>query len=319
MIYGLTLELLQKPRCGVLESRCWIRLCADLTPVLYGGFVSGQFAGVRVGCAAVASAATRQVTSGETIFLLTTLRSFGHDGLEAALRTLGRVDEVTLVDQTADATSNSEGVVQRKVEKPPYLPASTGLTSITILAPRVRFAGTLVESVQLSDAEDLLTAVEKAAGVSSSVGAAPRWRAVKIRSSNSPSRQDPLSSTADLLKSLADVPSVSGHERQVREAIKTALPAWARSRARTDDEGNLILEVGPDRDPLMFIAHQDEVGFEVTNIAADGTVSLRTRGGLFPSLWEGQPRCLHFDTGASRRSTVFLFRERQQRQNNRKR
>jgi putative aminopeptidase FrvX len=47
----------------------------------------------------------------------------------------------------------------------------------------------------------------------------------------------------------------------------------------------------------MFIAHLDEVGFEVTNIAADGTVSLRTRGGLFPSLWEGQTALLHFDRG----------------------
>jgi putative aminopeptidase FrvX len=45
----------------------------------------------------------------------------------------------------------------------------------------------------------------------------------------------------------------------------------------------------------MFIAHLDEVGFEVTNIADDGIVSLRARGGLFPSLWEGQPAVLHFD------------------------
>src|SRR6185369_10909010 len=43
----------------------------------YGqGYVSGQLASVRVGCAAVATAARGQVTSGETIFLLTTLRSF---------------------------------------------------------------------------------------------------------------------------------------------------------------------------------------------------------------------------------------------------
>ena len=87
------------------------------------------------------------------------------------------------------------------------------------------------------------------------------------------------------------------------------LPAWARSLARTDNEGNLILEVGPDRDPVMFIAHQDEVGFEVTNIAADGTVSLRTRGGLFPSLWEGQPALLHFDIGKLPVRGVFVPRE----------
>ena len=275
----------------------------------FGGFVSGHLAGVRVGCAAVASAATRQVTSGETIFLLTTLRSFGHDGLEAALRALGRVDEVTLVDQWAVPPSNLDAPVQRREEKPPYLPASTGLTSLTILAPAVRFPGSLVETIRVSDAENLLTEVEKAAGVESSARAASRWRAVKIRSSNPPLREDTLSGMADLLKTLAEVPAVSGHEQKVREAIKTALPDWARSRARTDEEGNLIVEVGPDRDPLMFIAHQDEVGFEVTNIAADGTVSLRTRGGLFPSLWEGHAARLHFDTGAAPLGGVFVPRD----------
>ena len=59
----------------------------------------------------------------------------------------------------------------------------------------------------------------------------------------------------------------------------------------------------------MFIAHLDEVGFEVTNIAADGTVSLRTRGGLFPSVWEGQHALLHFDSSELPLSGVFIPRE----------
>jgi putative aminopeptidase FrvX len=50
---------------------------------------------------------------------------------------------------------------------------------------------------------------------------------------------------------------------------------------------------------LLFIAHQDEVGFEITKIANDGVVSLRPRGGLFLSLWEGQPALLHFDRAAN--------------------
>ncbi|HKN83841.1 MAG TPA: M20/M25/M40 family metallo-hydrolase, partial [Pyrinomonadaceae bacterium] len=267
----------------------------------------GPLAGVRVGCAAVAAAAMGQVTSGETIFLLTTLRSFGHDGLEAALRSLGRVDEVTLVDQVADA---SEAVVQRKIEKPPYLPESTGLTSLTVLAPRVRFAGSLVESVRVSDAEMLTAAVAKAAGVQSSTA---RWILVGAGARGRPSPDSTydaqFSEIASVLKTLADIPAVSGHEREVREAIKSALPAWAKPLARTDNEGNLILELGPDRDPVMFIAHQDEVGFEVTNIATDGTVSLRTRGGLFQSLWEGQPALLHFDTNKPPLRGVYVPRE----------
>ena len=279
----------------VRDSRAWF----------YGDFVSGHLASVRAGCAAVANAAQGKISKGETIFLLTTLRSFGHDGFEAALRSLGRVDEVTLLDQPAENAPTSEPFSERKIEKPPYLPESTGLTSLTILAPRVRFSGSLVESVQLADFEKLLLAVAKAAGVESE---RTSYRAgFRVETHQFSSSDD---ATAGLLKSLAEIPSVAGHERPVREAILAALPAWARSRARTDNEGNLILEVGPDRDPSMFIAHQDEVGFEVTNIAADGTVSLRTRGGLFQSLWEGQPALLHFDRpGEPSLRGVFVPRE----------
>ena len=271
----------------------------------YGQFVAGPLAGVRVGCAAVATAASGRVETGETIFLLTTLRSFGNDGLEAALRTLGKVDEVTVVDQATD--ENAGSVVQRKVEKPPYLPASTGLTALNMIAPRVRYAGSLVESVHLKDAEALLAAVRQAAGVSSD--GSSRWLALPEISRAKQINADAFSTTANLLKSLADVPSVSGHERPVREAIAAALPAWARSRTTTDKEGNLVLEVGPDRDQVMFIAHQDEVGFEVTNIATDGVVTLRNRGGLFPSLWEGQPALLHFEDGKAPLRGVFVPRE----------
>ena len=279
----------------VRDSRAWF----------YGDFVSGHLAGVRAGCVALANAAQGKISKGETIFLLTTLRSFGHDGFEAALRSLGRVDEVTLLDESVENAPTSEAFSERKIERPPYLPESTGLTSLKILAPRVRFSGSLVESVQLADFEKLLLAVERAAGVefertSYRVG-------FQVATYQFPSSDD---TAADLLKSLAEIPSVSGHERPVREAILAALPAWAQSRARTDNEGNLIVEVGPDRDPLMFIAHLDEVGFEVTNIAADGTVSLRTRGGLFQSLWEGQPALLHFDRpGEPPLRGVFVPRE----------
>ena len=265
----------------------------------YGDFVAGPLAGVRVGCAAVASAAAGKVESGETIFLLTTLRSFGNDGLEAALRTLGKVDQLTVLEES-DPFPNSIIAVQVKNEKPAYVPDSTGLSSIKLYAVKTRYSGSLVESVQLRDANVLLAVIGEAAGVSDR--GSMRWVALPEITKAKPNKADrrstfvdPLESMAELLRTLADLPAVSGHERAVREAIVAALPAWARSRVTTDNEGNLILEVGPTRDPVMFIAHQDEVGFEVTSIAPDGTVSLRPRGGLYPSLWEGQPALLHFD------------------------
>ena len=272
----------------------------DVEPFTYANYVAGPFAGLRVGCAAVGSVARNRVAKGETIWLFTTLRSFGNDGLEAALRSLGRVDEVTLLDQAIEP-NNTGAVIRRKVEKPPYLPESTGLTSVTVLAPRIRFPGTLVESVSLDDAAELHKAVAEASGVD-----ARDWMRLSEAKTEKPI-VDPLSGTANLLQLLADVPAVSGHEEKVRAAIKAALPAWARSVARSDAEGNLIVEAGPDRDAVMFIAHQDEVGFEVSNIAADGTVSLRVRGGLFPSLWEGQPALLHFDGPVIREPLAGVF------------
>jgi putative aminopeptidase FrvX len=279
----------------------------DFVSWTYADRVAGPSAAVRVGCAAVVSASQGEISTGETVFLITTLRSFGQDGLASALRALGRVDEVTVLDQAVD--NSAESVSRRKVEKPNYLPSSTGLTWLTVLSPKVKFGRTLVESVQLEDANALLAAVEKAAGVQPRTNG-QSWLTLPTRADVSPRPSDPLSSAASLLKSLADVPSVSGHEREVRVKIIAALPEWARKKATTDNEGNVVVEAGPDRDPVMFVAHQDEVGFEITNIADDGTVSLRTRGGMYQSLWEGQPALLHFDQPARQPlQGVFIPRE----------
>jgi putative aminopeptidase len=263
----------------------------DLPAWTYADYVAGPSAAVRVGCAAVAHAARGEVTRGETVFLLTTLRSFGHDGLEAALRQLGKIDEFTLVDRGADGSEGTTSVSSRRVEKPAYLPDSTGISNVQVMVPRARFAGSLMESVKLDDANAIRREIERAAGVTSTGN---DWISLP-QSQRATSAPDAFSATANTLKTLADVPGVSGHEGEIRAAVLNALPAWARQRATTDAEGNLIVEAGPDNDAVMFIAHQDEVGFEVTAINNDGTVSLRNRGGLYPSLWEGQPALLHFD------------------------
>src|SRR6185503_6157822 len=76
---------------------------------------------------------------------------------------------------------------------------------------------------------------------------------------------------------------------------RAALPEWARRIATVDSIGNVIVAVGSDRDSVAFVAHMDEVGFEVSNILSDGRVALRTRGGAVISSWEGTPAYLNFD------------------------
>src|SRR4029453_9103027 len=283
----------------------------DLPAWTYADYIAGPNAALRVGCAAVAQATRRDVTEGETIFLLTSLRSFGNDGLEAALRGLGKIYELMIVDRSADGADNqTTAVINQRAEKPAFIPETSGITAVQMLSPRARYAGSLVESVKLEDANALRKEVERFAHVAATQ---TEWISL-TQPRPTTTITDSYSATANLLKTLADVAGVSGHEAEVRGAILNSLPSWAPQRAVTYAEGNLVVEVGPNTDPVMFIAHQDEVGFEISSINTDGTVSLRNRGGLYQSLWEGQPALLHLDrtqgdTGQHRRlNGVFVPR-----------
>ncbi|HYC33194.1 MAG TPA: M20/M25/M40 family metallo-hydrolase [Gemmatimonadales bacterium] len=90
-------------------------------------------------------------------------------------------------------------------------------------------------------------------------------------------------------------------EGPVREAIRRALPEWARPEV--DSAGNLVLTVGRGEPGVVFVAHMDEIGFVVRGIAEDGTLDVEPLGGLFPSLWEGRPALVH--TGAASVPGVF--------------
>lgn len=282
----------------------------DLPPWTYGNYVAGPDAGRRVGCASIAAAARGEVTTGETIFLLASLGSFNQTGLRAALRRLGPIDELNLIDDVKNSGSSDKGVLTERIELPLGFPKSLGVSSANVFAPAVRYKGTLVESVSASDARSFLETISKVAGVGSQSQSATGW--VNLPSpAMKQTANDSFAESANLLASLSDLAAVSGHEESVREAVRAAAPAWARERMTTDSKGNLLLSVGPDRDPVMFIAHMDEVGFEIANIASDGIVELRSRGGLFPWLWEGQPALLHFDdkkTGSSLKG-IFIPRE----------
>ena len=90
-----------------------------------------------------------------------------------------------------------------------------------------------------------------------------------------------------VLKTLIEVYGVSGHEAPVREALIKLLPAWAKPAV--DEAGNVTISFGSGGKELLFIAHMDEVGFEITGIRDDGSAGIRVRGGVFLSLYEAHP------------------------------
>ena len=261
----------------------------DVPPWEFNGWFTGPNVSGRIGCAAVATSARGQTpATGETIFIVSTQFSSARSGLGAALARLGPVDDVTLVLPAHPRGPSGSGVIAR----PSWLPSATTPDSARELRTPTRHAGTLVESVRLTDAAALLEQVRDAAAVSS---ATESWVALDAPRPAPASPRDALDPVAALLDTLVELPGVPMHEHQVREAVRRALPRWARDRATTDSIGNLIVSAGPDRDTVVFIAHLDEVGYTIASIGPDGTVALQPRGGVIPSAWEGQPALLHFD------------------------
>ena len=99
--------------------------------------------------------------------------------------------------------------------------------------------------------------------------------------------------TAALIAALVGQYGVSGDEARVREAVAARLPSWARPVVEWP--GNLSVTVGPpsDPEPLLFMAHLDEIGYRVSEVLADGRLKLQARGGLLNSYWEGQAALVH--------------------------
>lgn len=264
----------------------------------YEGHAAGPGAGARAGCAAVASAAMLPVTRGETIFVLGTQRSFGWVGLAAVLARLGAVDAITLLDDgRAVASDAMVAASQLGGQRKGALARVLRGDSVRVIAPQVRFAGSLVESINAIEASALLSRALRAAGSDATTAA---WVTPRIdTTARLAARRDAYALPDSVFRAIADLPAVPGHEFRVREAILALLPPWAKAVAVTDTAGNIVVGAGPERDSVAFIAHMDEVSFEVEGINSDGTVRLTRKGGAVPNAWEGQPSLLHFDRDAS--------------------
>jgi putative aminopeptidase FrvX len=267
----------------------------------FAGYAAGPAAGARAGCAAVATAANHRVRSGETIFIISTLRSYSWLGLSRAMAQLGRVASLAIA---ADGVSGEPAAGRggrggraggggRGGRGGPN-PRGADAEATRIIAPSVMHPGSMVEVISSAEARSVLAAVAEAANVE--LGATPSWVSAPLDSARSLSNRGGIIGQLERQwMALADLPGVAGHEQLVRNAVVAALPAWARQRAVVDSIGNVIVAMGPDRDSVAFIAHMDEVGFEVTGIQGDGSVTMRTRGGVVVPSWEGVPAMLHFD------------------------
>jgi len=114
-----------------------------------------------------------------------------------------------------------------------------------------------------------------------------------------------ISEAQSVLAQLVESYGVSGSEAPVRATVQRLLPGWAKSE--TDTAGNLWVRTGQGEGPVVIVAHLDEIGFRVDTINADGTLSIRNRGGFILSLFEGKPALIH--SGGADIPGIFLPRD----------
>ncbi|MFZ0703108.1 MAG: M20/M25/M40 family metallo-hydrolase [Candidatus Acidiferrales bacterium] len=116
--------------------------------------------------------------------------------------------------------------------------------------------------------------------------------------------ESPLPSTPptneQIISRLIDTYGVSDHETAVRDTVKSLLPKWAHPE--TDDAGNLILHVGTARasahaPSIMFVAHMDEIGYEVEQIMPNGRLAVETKGGGILDFYLGHAALVHTTSG----------------------
>jgi len=237
----------------------------DMPDWSVGDAVVGPAASARAGCAAVVAAAEQTPRSGRTTFVVSAQSSFGWTGLRAVLANLTDVDEVFVVSPDSQQLGKSVRV-------------------------RVQLAGTLVETIREDDLRALFEEVYRLADVTGDAN--PRRLRLSSAALRAPQAFDSLTRFSELLARLTDTYSVSGDEGPMRDVLRARLPTWARDLVYADTAGNLILSMGPDKDTVVFVAHMDEVGFQVIR-AQNGVVALRTLGGFYPWLFSGQPALLH--------------------------
>jgi putative aminopeptidase FrvX len=104
------------------------------------------------------------------------------------------------------------------------------------------------------------------------------------------------------IEALTEAYGASGHEEAVRKVLVNRLPHWAQKRVTTDAAGNLVLHVGDEKksdktERIAFVAHMDEIGYEVRKIEDDGRLQVDVLGGGYPQYFLGHVVMVHKKDG----------------------
>lgn len=215
--------------------------------------------------------------------------------------------------------SSAPPITMSVLENPPELPhrlAELGVPTLLPVTPAETFSrGDLREltrlleaylqepAVRMSSADDPFDAARTPANPEPVTASASAQSATDVADAGGATQGAALDGQViPTLKALTLAYGASGHEEGVRQAVLAQLPAWARRRTKADPAGNLVLTLGnhaggghgPD---LVFDAHMDEIGYEVTQIESDGRLQVKELGGFYGRYYLGHVALVHTSGG----------------------
>jgi putative aminopeptidase len=110
--------------------------------------------------------------------------------------------------------------------------------------------------------------------------------------------------TLSTIEALTEAYGASGHEEAVRKVVLNRLQPWAQKKAETNAAGDLILHIGEGKrsaktPSIVFVAHMDEIGYEVKKIEDDGRLLVTVLGGGYTQYYLGHVVLVHKADGNS--------------------
>ena len=124
------------------------------------------------------------------------------------------------------------------------------------------------------------------------------------KSGSSAGKGGDVGRSISVIQGLTEAYGASGHEEAVRKAVVNQLPEWARAKATTDAAGNLVLHVGDGKRDgktprIAFLAHMDELGYDVKKIEDDGRLQVAVLGGGYQRYFLGHVVLVHKKDGSA--------------------
>jgi len=104
------------------------------------------------------------------------------------------------------------------------------------------------------------------------------------------------------IEALVEAYGASGHEENVRKVVLNRLDPRLQKEVKTDPAGNLTLHLGTlagKARHIAFIAHMDEIGYEVKKIEDDGRLLVSVLGGGYPEYFLGHVVLIHKGDGTA--------------------